>query len=68
MARKSNRYANSSWGREAQWEDTENRVEYEFPARRDAEYGRTLRAAKELLDQGKTQEEIRVALALLRTV
>jgi hypothetical protein len=62
MTRKSSRYPNTSWGREALWEDTERHVESEFPDRRESQYVRTYRTARELIAKGKTPDEVRAAL------
>ncbi len=62
MPRKSNHHPNTSWGREALWEDTERHVASEFPDRRESQYAKTYRAARDLLAKGKTPDEVRAAL------
>ncbi len=62
MARRKPQYPNTSWGREAEWEDIENQAEPRGKEREPEEYRKTYAKAQEMLSAGNTAEEVTVAL------
>lgn len=62
MARRKTKYSNTSWGREAEWEDIEAQAEPKRKEREPEEYRKTYSTAKQMLADGKTREQIIEAL------
>ena len=62
MARRKANYPNTSWGREAEWEDIEAQAEPRRKEREPEEYNTTFTKATEMLAAGDTPEEITSAL------
>jgi hypothetical protein len=62
MGRKRPNYPNTGWGREAEWEDIEKEAEPKRQERTPDEYRKTYGAAKQMLDEGKSREEIIASL------
>jgi hypothetical protein len=62
MARRKPEYPNTSWGREAEWEDIQAQAEPERKQRETEEYDKTYAAAKKMLEEGKKPQEIAAAL------
>jgi hypothetical protein len=62
MARRKPEYPDTSWGREAEWEDIEKKAEPRRKEREPEEFRQTYAKAKQMMADGKTPEEITAAL------